>query len=70
VPTLEENADDIEAVMDAAGLGRAVIWATVSTCPGAALFAARAPNRVQGLVLFMAYAQGSRADGAPDTIVG
>jgi class 3 adenylate cyclase/pimeloyl-ACP methyl ester carboxylesterase len=70
VPTLEEAADDIEAVMDAAGLGRAVIWATVSTCPSAALFAARAPDRVQGLVLLMPYAQGSRAGGGPDSIVG
>jgi pimeloyl-ACP methyl ester carboxylesterase len=70
VPTLEEAADDIEAVMDAAGLGRAVIWATVSTCPSAALFAARAPNRVQALVLLMPYAQGTRVGGGPDTIVG
>jgi class 3 adenylate cyclase/pimeloyl-ACP methyl ester carboxylesterase len=70
VPTLEEAADDIEAVMDAAELQRAVIWATGSTCPSAALFAARAPDRIQGLVLLMPYAQGSRAEGAPDTIVG
>jgi class 3 adenylate cyclase len=70
VPTLEEAADDIEAVMDAAGLRRAVIWATVSTCPSAALFAARAPRRVQALVLLMPYAQGTRAGGGPDTIVG
>jgi pimeloyl-ACP methyl ester carboxylesterase len=70
VPTLEEAADDIEAVMDAAGLRRAVIWATANTCPSAAMFTARAPNRVQGLVLFAPYAQGTRAEGAADTIVG
>lgn len=70
VPTLEEAADDIEAVMDAAEVRRGVLFAGGSTCPSAALFAARAPNRVQGLVLFMPYAQGPRADGAPDTIVG
>jgi class 3 adenylate cyclase/pimeloyl-ACP methyl ester carboxylesterase len=70
VPTLEEAADDIEAVMDAAGLRRAVLFASGSTCPSVAMFAARAPNRVQGLVLWGPYAQGTRADTSPDTIVG
>lgn len=70
VPTLEEGADDIEAVMDAAEVRRAVLFASVSSCPSAALFAAGAPNRVQGLVLLMPYAQGSRAGGGPETIVG
>lgn len=70
VPTLEEAADDIEASMDAAEVRRAALFATGSMCPSAALFAARAPNRVQGLVLFMPYAQGTRVGGGPDTIVG
>jgi class 3 adenylate cyclase/pimeloyl-ACP methyl ester carboxylesterase len=70
VPTLEEAADDIEAVMDAGEVRRAVLFAGGSTCPSAALFAARAPNRVQALVLLMPYAQGTRAGGGPDTIVG
>jgi class 3 adenylate cyclase len=70
VPTLEEGADDIEAVIYAAGVQRTVLFATVNTCPSAALFAARAPNRVQGVVLFMPYAQGTRAGGKLDTIVG
>jgi class 3 adenylate cyclase len=70
VPTLEEGADDIEAVMDAAEVPRAVLFATVGSCPSAALVAARAPNRVRGLVLFMPYAQGTRAGGGPETIVG
>jgi class 3 adenylate cyclase/pimeloyl-ACP methyl ester carboxylesterase len=70
VPTLEEAADDIEAVMDAAGVRQAALFASGSTCPHAAMFAGRAPDRVRGLVLFMPYAQGSRAEGAPDTIVG
>lgn len=66
VPTLEEAADDIEAVMDAAGVRQAVLFASGNTCPNAAMFAGRAPDRVRGLVLFMPYAQGSRAEGAPE----
>jgi class 3 adenylate cyclase/pimeloyl-ACP methyl ester carboxylesterase len=70
VPTLEEAADDIEAVMDAAAVRQAPLYAYGSTCPGVAMFAARAPNRVRGLVLWAPYAQGTRVGAAADTIVG
>jgi class 3 adenylate cyclase/pimeloyl-ACP methyl ester carboxylesterase len=65
VPTLEQQADDILAVMDAAGMQRAVIGAPGSACGPAALVAARCPDRVAGLCLWMPFPQaidGSCAD--------
>jgi hypothetical protein len=55
--------------MDAAGIRRAVLFAFVSVS-SAALVAARAPHRVEGLVLFISYVQGRGAAGRPDPIVG
>jgi len=51
VPTLEERADDIAAVMDAAGSGRAAIAAWGDGAGIAAMFAATHPERVVALVL-------------------
>jgi len=56
-PSLEERMDDIRAVMAATGSSKAVLFGhsdggTVST-----LFAATYPERVQGLVLFGAFAK-------------
>jgi class 3 adenylate cyclase/pimeloyl-ACP methyl ester carboxylesterase len=70
VPTLEETADDIAAVLDAAGFERAVIYASGLACTGAALFAARSPERVGGLLLLAPWAQGMLAVQDVDTIVG
>ena len=44
-PTLEQQADDCLAVMDAAGMERATLVSTFSTAGPAALAAARAPDR-------------------------
>ena len=52
-PTLEEQARDVAAVMDAAGMTRAQVLASGATAPGAVVFAASYPDRVDGLVLFM-----------------
>lgn len=52
-PTIEQQADDILAVMDAVGMRRATLMGNASTCGATALMAARVPERVQGLVLFM-----------------
>ena len=51
VPTLEERAEDIAAVMDAAGSGRAAIVAWGEGAAIAAMFAATHPERVVALVL-------------------
>jgi class 3 adenylate cyclase len=61
-PTLEEQMDDVLAVMDAAGSERAAIAGTLEGGPMAALFAATYPDRVSALIL---YASFSRATWAP-----
>jgi class 3 adenylate cyclase len=62
LPTLEEQADDIAAVMDAVGLPRAQIQAAGATAPGAVVFAATHPERVDGLVLLCPFLSGPLAD--------
>ena len=51
-PTLEERMDDVRAVMDAAGMDRAVIFGQSEGSPMAMLFAATYPERTAGLVLY------------------
>jgi pimeloyl-ACP methyl ester carboxylesterase len=62
VPTLEEQASDIEAVMDAEGISSAVLVGAGMTPMPIVLFASRAPQRVEALVLIDPYAQGPRND--------
>jgi class 3 adenylate cyclase/pimeloyl-ACP methyl ester carboxylesterase len=63
VPTLEQQADDVIAVMDAVGVRRATLVAWYTTCGAMALVAARAPERVENLVLIDPLAQGPEASG-------
>jgi class 3 adenylate cyclase len=63
VPTLEQQADDVIAVMDAVGMRRATLVAWFTTCGAMALAAARAPERVDNLVLVDPLAQGPEASG-------
>jgi pimeloyl-ACP methyl ester carboxylesterase len=51
MPTLEQRADDIAAVMDAAGSARAAIAAWGEGAAIAAMFAATHPERVTALIL-------------------
>lgn len=62
-PTLEEQIDDVVAVMDAAGSERAAVFAQLEGGAMAALFAATHPERTTGLVLYEAMA---RMTWAPD----
>jgi class 3 adenylate cyclase len=62
-PTLEEQMDDVLAVMDAAGSERAAIVGTLEGGPMSALFAATYPERCSALVLYATFA---RAVWAPD----
>ncbi|HKG64099.1 MAG TPA: alpha/beta fold hydrolase [Solirubrobacteraceae bacterium] len=61
--TLEEQVDDVRAVMDAAGATRADLIAIMEGAPMAMLFAASAPERVRSLTLYAAFA---RSTWAPD----
>jgi class 3 adenylate cyclase len=62
-PTLEEQMDDILAVMDEVGSERAALFGTLEGGPLAMLFAATYPERVSGLILYATFA---RAVWAPD----
>jgi pimeloyl-ACP methyl ester carboxylesterase len=62
-PTLEEQMDDVLAVMDAAGSERAAIAGTLEGGPMAAMFAATHPDRVSSLVLYSTFARATWAPG-------
>lgn len=58
VPTIEERAADLGAVMDAAGFARATASTGYDATLGALVFAAQHPERVEALVLMAPFAQG------------
>jgi class 3 adenylate cyclase/pimeloyl-ACP methyl ester carboxylesterase len=62
VPTLEQQADDVLAVADACGMAKPLLVGVFSSCPAVAMAAARAPDRVSGLVMFMPFADGVPSD--------
>jgi pimeloyl-ACP methyl ester carboxylesterase len=67
VGTLNERVDDISAVMDALGVGRAAIYGISEGGPLSMLFSAIHPDRVSGLVLYGSFA---RRTWAPDYPLG
>ena len=62
-PTLEERADDLRAVMDAAGMERAAVLGISEGGTMALMFAASHPERTASLVLYGTWA---RLGAAPD----
>jgi pimeloyl-ACP methyl ester carboxylesterase len=65
LPTLEEQIDDVLAVLDAVGSERAALFGLSQGGGLAALFAAAHPDRTSALVLFGAYARSTQADDFP-----
>jgi class 3 adenylate cyclase len=63
VPTLEDQMDDVLAVMEAAGTERVALMGSLEGGPLAMLFAATHPERVSALVLYATFA---RSRWAPD----
>ena len=61
IPTLEERAADLGAVMDAVGFDSAAVYASYDACFSVVVFAAQYPERVDGLVLVVPFAQGWRS---------
>ena len=57
VPTIEQQADDVLAIMDAAGMSTATLVGMLGTCGPMALVAAKAPERVNSLLLTNPVAQ-------------
>jgi pimeloyl-ACP methyl ester carboxylesterase/class 3 adenylate cyclase len=55
VPTLDDRAAEIEAVMDAAGFGKAVVSGLSDGGPAAMMFAATRPARTRALILCDTY---------------
>ena len=58
VPSAEQQAEDVLAVMDAAGFDRAALFGTFSTCFPIAMVAACAPERVSDVLLHVPWADG------------
>jgi class 3 adenylate cyclase len=56
VRTLDDRAAEIEAVMDAAGFGQAVLFALGEGGPAAIVFAATRPERTRALILYGSFA--------------
>ncbi|MER9235731.1 alpha/beta fold hydrolase [Mesorhizobium sp. M0622] len=56
LPSLETRMDDVRAVMDAAGSGRAALLGASEGAPMAMLFAATYPERTRALTLYGGYA--------------
>ena len=66
IPTLEDRADDLRAVLDAASSDRTAIFGFSEGGAIGIMFAATYPERVQALVIFGSYACGSlEDDGSP-----
>src|SRR5262245_49497966 len=55
LPTLEERMDDVRAVMDAVGCGRAALLGISEGGAMSMLFAATCPERTEALVLYGTY---------------
>jgi pimeloyl-ACP methyl ester carboxylesterase len=63
MPTLEQWADSITAVLDDLGSSEAVLLATVGALATSALFVATHPSRTTALVVLEGYADNVRTDG-------
>src|SRR5256885_6824511 len=63
--TLEDQMDDVKAVMDAAGSERAALFAQMEGGPMAMLFAATHPERTSALLLYATFARTLYDDDLP-----
>ena len=66
VPTIEQQADDVLAIMDAVGMHRAALVGWIGTCGPLALVAARSPDRVSSLSFLEPFVLGPEASGDLD----
>ena len=68
LPDLETRMDDVRAVMDAAGSGRAALLGASEGAPMSILFAATYPERTRALVLYGGYAHFYSAVMGPEAL--
>jgi pimeloyl-ACP methyl ester carboxylesterase len=67
-PTMDEQVDDIRAVLDETGCQTAVLGGHLAGCAPALVFAATHPERVSSLVLLGGYARLRGGDDYPDGV--
>ena len=65
VPTMDDQVDDLRAIMDATGCDRAVVAGHLGGCAPAMVFAATHPERVDKLILMGGYARLRRSEDYP-----
>jgi class 3 adenylate cyclase len=65
LPPMEEQIDDLMAVLDAVGSSSAAIFGISQAGPMAILFAASYPERTRAIVLYGSYASPRRREGYP-----
>jgi pimeloyl-ACP methyl ester carboxylesterase len=56
-PIMDEQVDDIRAILDETGCQRAVLAGNAAGCAPALVFAAAHPGRVESLILLSGYAR-------------
>jgi class 3 adenylate cyclase len=64
-PTMDEQVDDIRAILDETGCQRAVLAGNAAGCAPALVFAAAHPERVSSLILLSGYARLRAGAGYP-----
>jgi class 3 adenylate cyclase/pimeloyl-ACP methyl ester carboxylesterase len=64
-PTMDEQVDDIRAILDETGCQRAVLMGNMAGCGPALVFAATHPGRVESLILLSGYARLRAGAGYP-----
>lgn len=64
-PTLEDQTEDIRAVLDAEGIERAALFGFTVGAPCSLLYAAAEPERVSHLVISSGFAKATRSDDYP-----
>jgi class 3 adenylate cyclase len=65
LPSPEEGVADVDAVLDAVGSERAVVYGSTTGAPDAIAFAALRPERTRALVVYAGFARTVRSDDMP-----
>ena len=67
-PTMDQQVDDIRAILDETGCQRAVLAGNAAGCAPALVFAATHPGRVESLILLSGYARIRAGAGYPQSL--
>ena len=67
-PTMDQQVDDIRAILDEPGCQRAVLAGNAAGCAPALVFAATHPGRVESLILLSGYARIRAGAGYPQSL--